>query len=193
MEEQDILNNELKEMRLQVSLLKNKLEQESIVSDKLLRDTMKRKASTINNQAWISVAASLIVIIWALAFLPGIGFSWFFICATILMMLCCDFFTWKYHKDVNKKTMNGDLVTVATVMKKLKRNYQNWVKYGITMIAVWFVWMLIEYGIILQDWRITLVVGLSLLFGLAIGGFIGWRMHKSVINNAEDIIQQIEE
>lgn len=34
---------------------------------------------------------------------------------------------------------------------------------------------------------------IALLIGLAIGGFIGLKMHKSVIRNAEEIINQIEE
>lgn len=185
--------SELEEMRAQVSLLRQKLDKESIVTDKLLRETMKRKAHTINANAWVSVAASVFVIFWALLFLPLQGFSWWFIGATILMMLVCDFFTWKYHRNVNNKTMSGDLVTVAKVMRKLKQDYQNWIKYGIAMLVVWFIWLSVEYCVILNDWRIALLTIAMLLVGLSIGAFIGLRMHKSVINNAKDIIQQIEE
>lgn len=193
MENSEINNSELETMRAQIALLKDKLDKETIVSEKLLRDTMRHKARTINNNAWISVVASIFVIFWSLTFLPSEGFSWWFVAATILMMLVCDFFTWKYHKDVNAKTMSGDLLTVAKVMKQLRDNYKKWLKYSIGLIAVWFVWFAVEYCILLSDWRVALFMIIALLVGLAIGGFIGLKMHNSVIRNAEEIISQIEE
>jgi len=193
MENNEINNSELETMRAQIALLKEKLDKETIVSDKLLRDTMRHKARNINANAWVSVGASIFVIFWALTFLPIEGFSWWFAGATILMMLVCDFFTWKYHKDVNAKTMNSDLLTVAKVMKQLRDNYKKWLKYSIGLIAVWFVWFAVEYCILLSDWRVALFMIIALLVGLAIGGFIGLKMHNSVIRNAEEIISQIEE
>ena len=193
MENNEINNSELETIRAQIALLKDKLDKETIVSEKLLRDTMRHKARTINNNAWISVVASVFVIFWALTFLPSEGFSWWFTGATILMMLVCDFFTWKYHKDVNAKTMSGDLLTVAKVMKQLRDNYKKWLKYSIAIIVVWFVWFAIEYCIQLSDWRVAVIMIVALLIGLAIGGFIGLKMHNAVIRNAEEIISQIEE
>lgn len=183
---------ELEEMRTQAALLKNKLNNEQIVTDEMLREVMRRKANIINGNAWISVAASVFVIFWAFFFLKAEGFSIAFIVATVLMMLVCDFFTWKYHKNVNKKTMNGDLVTVANVMKKLKKDYKNWLKYGVSMLGLWFVWFSVEYCNILDDVKLFMGTLALLVIGLAIGGVLGYRMHKSVINNAEEVIKQIE-
>ena len=193
MENNEINNSELETMRAQIALLKEKLDKETIVSEKLLRDTMRHKARNINTHAWISVVASIFVIIWSLTVVPSMGFSWWFAAATILMMLVCDFFTWKYHKNVNAKTMSGDLLTVAKVMKQLRDNYKKWLKYAIAMIAVWFVWLSIEYCIQLKDWKMCVFMIVVLFISLIVGGLIGWKMHKSVIRNAEDIIQQIEE
>ena len=193
MENKEINNAELETMCAQIALLKEKLDKETIVSEKLLRDTMRHKAKSINTNAWVSVGASIFVIFWALVFLPCEGFSWWFAGATILMMLVCDLFTWKYHKDVNTKTMSGDLLTVAKVMKQLRDNYQKWLKYSIAMSIVWLVWLSIEYYIQLKDWKLTITIIIATLIGGGIGGFIGWKMHKSVIRNAEEIISQIEE
>jgi uncharacterized membrane protein YfcA len=193
MENNEINNSELETMRAQIALLKEKLDKETIVSEKLLRDTMRHKARTINTNAWVSVGASIFVIIWALAYIPKEGFSWWFAGATVLMMLVCDFFTWKYHKNVNAKTMSGDLLTVAKVMKQLRDNYKKWLKYSIAMISVWFVWLSAEFCIRLNDWKLALIMIVALLIGLVIGGFIGLKMHNSVIRNAEEIIKQIEE
>ena len=193
MENSEINNSELETMRAQIALLKDKLDKETIVSEKLLRDTMRHKARNINANAWISVAASIFVIFWALTTVPSMGFSWWFVGATILLMLVCDFFTWKYHKNVTAKTMSGDLLTVAKVMKKLRDNYKKWLKYAIVMIAVWFVWLSIECWIQLDDWKLATIIIVASLIGGGIGGFIGLKMHNSVIRNAEEIIDQIEE
>lgn len=193
MENNENNGQELEEMRAQLTVLKNKLDKEAIINERLLRDTMKRKANVINANAWVSVGAGIFVILWAVLFLPEIGFSWYFVIATIVMMLVCIFFTYKQHKNVNDKTMNGDLLTVAKVMKKLKQDYQYWLKYAIIMVAVWFIWLCIEFVIILGDWKLSLPIVVASAVGLVIGGFIGLRMHRSVIHNAEDIIKQIEE
>lgn len=184
---------ELEEMRDQIALLNKKLEKESIVNERLLRDAIKSKANAINANAWVSVGAAIFVIVWALAFLPAAGFSWCFAIVTVVMMFICIFFTWKQHKNVNGETMNGDLLTVAKVMKKLKEDYVNWFKYAIVMVIFWFCWLVTEYCLILKNWKLSLVVVVVLAISLGIGGFIGIRMHRSVIHNAEDIIQQIEE
>ncbi len=193
MENETITNAELDAMRAQIALLKSKLEKETIVTDKLLRDAMKSKAHTINANAWISIACAIFVIFWAFTFLPANGFSWWLVGATVLMMLVSVLFTWKYHKNINQKTMNGDLVTVANIMKKLKKGYQRWLYHGFAMVGVWFVWMATEFCFILKDRNLILFMIAAMLIGLVVGGFIGIRMHKSVIHNADDIIRQIEE
>ena len=66
-------------------------------------------------------------------------------------------------------------------------------KYSIALIAVWFTWLSIEFCIRLKDWRLAVIMIIALLIGLAIGAFIGLKMHNSVIRNAEEIISQIEE
>lgn len=184
---------ELEEMRAQLSVLKNKLDKESIINERLLRDAMKHKANVINANAWGSVFASVLAIVLVLTVFPKEGFSWWLIGCTILMMLFCIFTTWKFHKNVNSKTMNGDLLTVAKVMKKLKEDYVNWLKYDILMAVFWLAWLITEYCFIAGNWKLCIVAICGPLIGGTIGGYIGIRMHKSVIHNAEDIIRQIEE
>lgn len=193
MENYENNGQELEEMRAQLTVLKNKLDKEAIINERLLRDTMKRKANAINANAWISVGCGIFVIFWAVFFLSQIGFSRYFAVVTIVMMLFCIFITWKQHRNVNSKTMNGDLLTVAKVMKKLKEDYVNWLKYSFILIAIWLPWLATEYCLILKDWKKCVFVVSGLFVGAAIGAFIGLRMHKSVIRNAEDIIKEIEE
>lgn len=193
MENNQELSLEMAEMKDQVALLKSKLDEELTINDKLLRKVISQKANAINRTAWTSVYASIFVIIVALLFFPFLGLSWYFIGATILMMLVCDFYTWKYHKNVNSKTLNGDLLTVAKTMKELKMAYGCWLKYAFILVAVWMIWYALELYFISDSWKIAFVQILSILIGCTIGGVIGYRMHKKVVNTADEIINQIEE
>lgn len=183
----------LEELREQAAILKNKLDKENIVSEEVLRKVMRHKARTINNNAWISVAASIVVILMAVFYFPQYGLSIWFSIGTITMMLVCDLFTWKYHKNLNAKTLNSDLLTVAKTAKKLKQNYLNWLKYGIALCFGWFVWYAIEMSLHCRSWQEAMLTVLILAAGTVIGGVIGFRMHRKVINTCDEIIRQIEE
>ena len=183
----------LEELREQAAILKNKLDKENIVNEEILRNAMRHKARTINNNAWISVAASAFVILMAFTYFPQLGLSLWFSVGTIVIMLVCDFFTWQYHKNMNQKTLSSDLLTVAKTAKKLKKNYHNWLKYGISLFFVWFVWYSIEMGIHSKSWKEALLTILLLAVGGIIGGLIGFRMHRKVIDTCDEIIRQIEE
>ena len=82
---------------------------------------------------------------------------------------------------------------VAKTAKKLKKNYHNWLKYGISLFFVWFVWYSIEMGIHSKSWKEALLTILLLAVGGIIGGLIGFRMHRKVIDTCDEIIRQIEE
>lgn len=189
MENTDNTHPELEVLRGQAAILKNKLDQETIVSEEVLRATMKRKVRTINRQAIVSAVAALAVIISAIFYFPTLGLSCYFSAGTIVMMLVCTFFTLKYHKNVNAKSMGSDLVTVAKILKKLKADYMNWLKYGFAMIIVWATWFCIELRIANGSWHEALSTVIAVVVGLFLGGFIGFRMHKKVVNTCDEIIQ----
>lgn len=186
-------NIRLDELREQAELLKSKLDKETIVSEALLRKTVKRKASTINRIAWISFIASIFVILCTIFLFPKEGFSLFFCIATALMVLVCDFFTWKYHKNINRQTLNDDLLTVAKTMKNLKSNYLKWRNYTIVMLIIWVSWYCTEYVLLSSDWKHAAASIVSILIGGAIGTYIGLKMDKKVVTTADEIIRQIEQ
>ena len=183
----------LESLREQAAILKNKLDKENIVSEEVLRNVMRHKARTINSNAWISVAASVLVILMAIFFFPQYGLSLWFSIGTIVIMLVCDVFTWKYHKNLNSKTLNSDLLTVVKTARKLKEDYRNWLKYGFALFAVWFVWYAIEMSVNSKSWQEALLTVVVLAVGGALGMVIGLRMHRKVINTCDEIIRQIEE
>lgn len=193
MENIDNNHPELEALREQAALLKKKLDQEMIVSEEVLRKTMKRKVRTINAQAITSGIAAVVVIAFAFFYFPKLGLSTYFSIGTIVMMLICVFFTLKYHKNVNAKSMGSDLVSVAKIMKKLKTDYMNWLKYGFALAISWSAWFCIELRIASGSWHDALSTVIAAVIGLFIGGFIGFRMHKKVVNTCDEIIDSVKQ
>ena len=85
---------EWEEMRLSLNALKNKLDKQEIVNDRLLRESMKSKMSWIKKYLWFAVAAVPFV---ALCFLPMtimLNLSWWLYGFTILFMTGCVVADW---------------------------------------------------------------------------------------------------
>lgn len=185
---------ELEELRSQMAVLKDKLSREEIVSERLLRQTMKGHVRFINSQAWVSGAACVAVIL----MMPGLshefGLSIWLVIFTAVMMLFSMGATIFYHRGVSPDMMNGNLLQVAKRMRKLKNDYKNWKYIGYPMAAIWFVWFSAE--IVLTS-AVNRTMAMSLLSGLLVGGIagviIGLKMQKKTLSTIDEIISQIED
>ena len=184
---------ELEEMRQQLAVLKDRLDKEKIVNEKLLRSSMKQKASVINRQRWIScLAAGFVIAAMFTSFRP-MGCSWGFCIGTsIFMVFCCAMTIW-FHRDVSDEAMNEDLLTVAQNVSRLKHRYNEWIKYSIPMMLLWLAWLAYEFykvadGEMVMFW--TLVI--SAIVGGTIGGIWGYSMHRKVCRMCDEIVEQIK-
>lgn len=186
-------NDELNELRNQMAALKEKLDKETIVNDRLMRESTKAKTLVINRQAWISGICALFVIVLVVSDWSSMGISVIFCCVTIIYMLFSAFMTWWMHRGITKETINGDLLTVAKRAKELKANYNRWIKFAIPSVIVWAAWFFYEMWNALDDKELAKVLIISGIVGGVIGSIIGWRMHKKVVDTCDDIIRQIEE
>lgn len=193
---QEELNNiELEEMRQQLALLKGKLDNEALVNDRLIRNSMKDKIRFINYQAFVSILASILVI----AMLPNLksqfDLSWGFVGYSVLMMAVCVLFTWLYHRGVNPDLMNGNLVEAASRMRQLKQDYRNWKFIGYPMLAVWVAWFAVDLLAANSGADSETVYGIiaGLGVGLLLGGIVGLKMRHKVESSIDEIIDQASE
>jgi len=184
---------ELKEMREQISLLKEKLANENIVNDRLLRESTKSKIFGIQRQATIIIIAGLFAAPYSIWAFRNIGLSWFFCGATAVMLLFCSCMTALMHSRINSnRAASGSLVECVKQMKKLKQQYIDWYKIAIPMLAVWIIWLAIE-TIRISSGTPVLWLVIGMLIGAGVGGFIGFRAHKKVIDTCDDVIASIED
>ena len=184
------------EMRQQMVALKEQLNKQEIISDHLLRETMKAKRSNINSTKRMCYACAVI----ALVMTPlniythtwGLAFS----IATCLMMIGCTVATYYVHKPVdNLNFMTDDFATVARVMSKFKKRYDMWLYYVTPILLIfWLPWACYDFawkhapeGI--NPWSMLIPI----LIGVLIGGAVGIYYHFKAVNAAQDILKQIEE
>lgn len=186
----------LEQLRKDYSELKNRLDEQEIINDRLLRRTFEAKVRSIHSVAWTSFLCGLFVLFvapFAFHFNPGLNASWAFVIGTDLMMIVCMTFTYLFHKNVSAPQDGDDLLTFAKNVKKLKADYQGWLKYAVLMVTVWFGWLMYEIFQHSEDqiYAISMAVGVTV--GLVIGGIVGYKMNLKVIRQCDEIIASIEE
>ncbi len=185
---------ELEVMRQQMALLKEKLEKETIVSDKLLREVTRQKVRRLNRNVWQEAFGVTFVLTFGNWIFRLQGCSWWFIAGTSLMMIVCLFATIIPHSWVKQEEiMSGDLLKVAKQVRRLRKLYQDWVKIVIPMMTVWFAWFCWELYQHAGNFTLFISMAGCATIGGLIGGAISWWNHKRYLREMDEIINQIEE
>lgn len=196
MENNTIISDELEQMRSQIGILKQKLEKQTIVNDRHIRNSMKSKMTDINR----TVRATIFLGAFAIVFAPMVfykqGCSPAFAITTAVMLAVCLGLT--IVQKINLGRMmdlsQENLVKTAEKLSKVRTHYKEWYKIAIPMILAWGGWLIYEmvgiYGV-----DSTLAIGYWCGAGtsLIIGGIVGIRINRKVVRQANEILSQIEE
>lgn len=187
--------NEFEEMKAQLVLLNKKLEQETIVNERLIRRSMKEKASSLRRKAIIESVVSLIMIpyfIWVMPQLIGLstGFC-MFVCFMLALAIGYNYYIHSHFRP--DEFVYGDLVKAKKNTLMLKKFYANWLKFiGIPFIIVFLGWFAFEIKQHFQGEELQGILG-GMAIGLVLGVIIGTYRYLKTQRMADDILTQIEE
>ena len=196
MENNTIFSHELEQMRTQIGMLKQKLEQQAIVNDTHIRNSMKSKISDLNRTILGTIFAGIFAVIFAPVTFYVQGCSLIFVIATAIMLAVCLGLTivQKINLGSMMELSQDNLVETARKLSKVRTHYKEWYRIAIPMILVWVGWMIYEMvntiGIE-SPTAIGFYCGAGV--GLLIGGIIGFRINRKVVRQANEILAQIEE
>jgi len=195
--ETNTINNmeELEQLRAQYQTLKEQLDKQEIVSDKLLRETFKSKVKSINSVKKTTIGCGIFVLLvapFAFHYNPVINASWYFIIATYALMLFCIYRMYMIHKDMTERAADANLLAFAEKAKKMQVDYKNYVKVSIPLAILWVGYLVLEIFKNNQDIRLACFTMISVLVGGTIGGICGIRMNHKVIDECQKIIDQIK-
>ena len=184
-------DNTLFEMQQQLQMLKEKLENQKIVNDRILRRSFSQSASRLKFKASVPIIAGVVAIICSPAFFQ-LGISLPFVIATCVMMLVCIVVTIIYNQRIPRT--DRDLVSAAEDLRRFRKLNADWIKIGIPMLIVWlgfFVWELVKNSGLSGQELYALVSGLGV--GLILGLILGLKNRRHILDGADELLAQIEE
>ena len=184
---------ELEAMRQQMNTLKKKLDQQQIVNDHIIRQSMRKTAKSIKTRYYAIMALSLLMIPYTyLIFVERLGISLAFWIATAVFMLICCGATYYNSLNVNiPNAMGRNLIEVSNRMARAKKFDANWLFFGIPAVIVWLGWLTWEF------YQLDAESARYMFYGIICGGIIGaicgYKMHFKTQRQYQEIIDQIEE
>ena len=195
MENNTLLSHELEEMRSQIGILKNTLEQQTIISEQHIRRSMRSKMSDINKTVTATIGLGVFALIYCTWFFHSRGCSLGFVISTTVMLAMCLGLTIGQRIRLGRMDFSkGNIVETAMSLSKIKTHYQNWHKIAIPMIILWFGWMMYEMiGILGLETSMSIGFCTGAAVGGIIGGIIGFRINRKIVRKATEVLSQIEE
>lgn len=193
------LNNtlELEQLRQQMSLLKDKLDQQEIVNDRLMRQTMTKKMSWIKKYIWFEIAILPPLLLLFVGIHYSMQLSWWlfaFLAVGLTIDVVADYYINRIDKN---ELLSGNLVEAGRKLVRMKRLRSISFAISMPLVVVWFVWFLYELLSSSQTASSEMARALATggLVGGIIGGIIGfgvgiWLFMKMQRTN-DDIIDQI--
>ncbi len=191
---ENIYSQELEEMRSQVAILKKKLDKQTIISDTHIRNSMKSKRSDMTRIIAVSIFAGILSLPYCTWIFYKFGFSPYFIIATDIMLAVCIGMTIRQRCALkNLDFTQGNLVDVADKLNKVKTHYHEWIKIAIPMILVWVSWLAYEELTKMEPSPMQMGFLSGVGVGVIIGGIVGYRMNRKIVNKSTEILNQIKE
>lgn len=186
---------DLEQMREQLGILKQKLDKQTIVTDKLIHQAMKQKMSWIIKYCWF-VALVLFPALCALGWEVKnmLGFSIISYILLITLMGGGAIADIIVNKMKPTDWENGNLLQTGFKLAKMKQTRKSQVRIQMALLVI--VLLVLGYdtyaaGVIPQERMMVFCI--SSLVGLVVGGFVGLRVLAKMQRTNDDIIQQIEE
>ena len=185
---------DLETMRQQMTTLKNKLNKQEIVNDRLIRRSMKNEVDTITRRYYIIMAIGLFMVpygYWCFVVLSGLSI-FFWIVTSIFMLVCAGATFYICRKISDPNMMNRNLVEARKKVASAKKFEANWLFFGSPAVVLWMSWFLYEtyqlHGGAFSS---------GIFWGGCIGGIIGAICGLSINfrtqRQYQDIIDQIED
>jgi hypothetical protein len=185
---------EFDDMRQQMQTLKQKLQQQEIVNDRMIRHSMKKTVGSINRRYLVVMIICVLMIpysYWAFVQLNGFSLAfWIFTCAVMLVCLGGTLYNKLKLNESNMMTRN--LLDVRRSVASAKKFDVNWLFLAVPMILVFLGWFMYEAYQMAGG-----SLGNGLLWGGCIGAVIGaifgFSLHYRTQTQYQEIIDQIED
>ena len=181
----NIPQNEVDELREQLALFKQRLNQQEIISDRLMRRSMNARISIFTKGSVVADIFGLLMMPLIILALHMAGASWYMGIVIVIAIIAELAYNIVAHRKLNQLfTTDNDMLTVRRGLIKFKRNERLQMLISIPLIILWGFALCWQLGAFSDDPTAN-----GAVFGanIAIGGSIGlliafgiylWEMHR---------------
>ena len=179
---------ELEEMKAQFELLNKKMEQQTIVTENLLKKGMKRNRSFIKNWLIIHWAAYAIMVLLLWNILCSISTT-FAIITAVMVFSEPLLFTLANIRLLSANLYHQPLLEIVKQTAKAKRHYVLVEIVEFAMVTTWLVWF--GYNYCPNANLLKFCVGISVIY-ILVGAF-SWHFYKKVMSVYNEIVDNAKE
>ncbi len=184
-------DNILNEMKQELRQMKEKVEGETIVNEKLLRNAYRKTLGSLQRKALRQTIIGVVAMLLCLNLL-NVGFSIPFVIATEVMLAFCLAATIIINNRLPK--MDTDLVTAAKGIVRFRKGYANWLWIGIPLLILWLggmVYEIMKNEAFPSEAKYAMLIGLGV--GIVIGGAIGLILRHNILSKSDETLAQIKD
>jgi len=185
---------ELEGMRQQLTTLKDKLNQQEILNDHIIRRSMKKEVNNITRRYNIIMLIGLLMVpygYWCFVKLCGLSIL-FWIATSIFMLICAGATFYNSRKISDPGLMTHSLIEARKKVASAKKFESDWLLFGIPAVILWISWFFYEiYQIQGGDFNNGFFWGGCI--GGIIGAICGIKMHFKTQHQYQEVIDQIED
>lgn len=183
--------NELETMRQQMAVLKEKLEKQTIISDRMIRRAVRKSTSWIRRRYILSITVALLMIPYCVIVMPRIGLSVGLTVAACAFMLISAGRTYYIMRALNRNFLSEEnLVAAGREIARARKMDADWLKFGIPVGCLWLACFCVEAYGLSGNSKAGFYGG---LVGAVIGGVVGFKTHMRIQRKYREIIEQIDE
>ena len=184
-------DNTIVEMQQQLQQLKEKLDGQLIVNERLLQKSCSNTLNRLRFKSNLPIVFGVAAILMSLSFI-NLGISWPFVLFTDVLMLVSIVATILTNQHIPR--MDKDMVTAAEELRKYKKIHADWLKFALPVLALWLGWLI---------WEVVKNVGLTgtplygfltgISVGLALGLILGFKLRREPLNAADELLSPLTE
>ena len=191
MDKNSIEYQELEELRGQVSLLKEKLMRQQIISERAIIEAAQKGIGKLNKTGKMWGAFGIFAVVYCSWAFHRFGFSDDFVIGTAIFLAICAAVIIYAHWGISSIDVSrGNLVDIAQRLIRFRKIYSRYHLFSVPALLVWCYFLYYDAQHMLENAESFLVAG---VVGGLIGGVIGLKAHFKVIRETDKVIANIND
>jgi len=187
--------NEVDELREQLALFKQRVDQQEIINDRLMRRSMNARISIFTKGSVVADIFGLLMMPLIILALHMAGASWYMVIVIVIAIIAELAYNIVAHRKLNQLfTTDNDMLTVRRGLIKFKRNERLQMLISIPLIILWVFALYWQIGAFSDDPTANgAVFGASIAIGGSIGLLIAFGIYLWEMRRVNHSIREIDE